>query len=96
MIFGMKVQTPESVMTTSFIFLMPLTYASNLFVELGTMPDWLQAVVQHSPVTYLASASSSLLHGEAAGPAILGVVVYSAVLTLIFAAIALRMYHRER
>ena len=31
---GMLVRTPESVMTTSFIFLMPLTFASNIFVEL--------------------------------------------------------------
>ena len=96
MIFGMKVQTPESVMTTSFIFLMPLTFASNIFVELGTMPDWLQAIVRHSPVTYLATASRSLMHGEAAGTAIVGVLAYSAGLTAIFAPIALRMYHRER
>ena len=33
-IFGMKVKTPESVMTTSFVFLMPLTFASNIFVGL--------------------------------------------------------------
>ena len=37
-IFGMKVKTPESVMTTSFVFLMPLTFASNIFVGLETMP----------------------------------------------------------
>jgi ABC-2 type transport system permease protein len=33
--FGMKVKTPESVMTTSFVFLMPLTFASNI---LSTWP----------------------------------------------------------
>ncbi|MDX2086566.1 MAG: hypothetical protein SFX73_01895 [Kofleriaceae bacterium] len=33
----MKVKTPESVMTTSFLFLMPLTFASNIFVGLGAM-----------------------------------------------------------
>ena len=37
-IVGMLVRTPESVMTTSFVFLMPLTFASNIFVELSTMP----------------------------------------------------------
>jgi ABC-2 type transport system permease protein len=40
-IVGMKVKTPESVMTTSFLFLMPLTFASNIFVGLETMPAWL-------------------------------------------------------
>ena len=50
-IVGMLVRTPESVMTTSFVFLMPLTFASNIFVELTTMPGWLQAVVGRNPVT---------------------------------------------
>ncbi|MGC4000756.1 MAG: ABC transporter permease [Anaeromyxobacter sp.] len=50
-IFGMKVKTPESVMTTSFVFLMPLTFASDIFVRLSTMPPWLQAIVRHNPVT---------------------------------------------
>ena len=92
----MKLHTPESVMTTSFVFLMPLTFASNIFVELGTMPQWLQAVVGHNPVTYLATASRALMHGEPAGAAILGVVAYSAAITAVFAPIALKMYHGER
>src|SRR5262249_55617291 len=36
-IVGMLVKTPESVMTTSFVFLMPLTFASDIFVGLSTM-----------------------------------------------------------
>ena len=63
-IFGMKVKTPESVMTTSFVFLMPLTFASNIFVGLETMPSWLQAVVRHNPVTHLTNASRGLMHGQ--------------------------------
>src|SRR5215204_5370507 len=42
-IVGMLVRTPESVMTTSFVFLMPLTFASDIFVGLDTMPGWLRA-----------------------------------------------------
>ena len=40
-IVAMLVRTPESVMTTSFVFLMPLTFASDIFVDLSTMPGWL-------------------------------------------------------
>tara|TARA_Y100001972_G_C7664213_1_gene335433 strand:+ start:292 stop:1005 length:714 start_codon:yes stop_codon:yes gene_type:complete len=96
MIFGMKVHTPESVMTVSFIFLMPLTFASNIFVELSTMPEWIQIAVGYNPVTYLATASRALMHGEPALQAILGVIGYSVGLTLVFAPIALKMYHSER
>jgi len=95
-IFGMKVKTPESVMTTSFVFLMPLTFASNIFVGLETMPPWLQAVVRHNPVTHLTNASRGLMHGKDVGADILWVLVASAVIVLVAAPIALRMYHKER
>ncbi len=95
-IFGMKVKTPESVMTASFVFLMPLTFASNIFVSLATMPPWLQAIVRHNPVTRLANATRALMHGQNTGEDILWVVGTSVAITLVFAPIALRMYHRER
>jgi ABC-2 type transport system permease protein len=95
-IFGMKVKTPESVMTASFVFLMPLTFASNIFVALETMPPWLQAVVRHNPVTRLANASRALMHGRNAAEDVLWVIATSSAITLVFAPLALRMYHRER
>jgi daunorubicin/doxorubicin transport system permease protein len=95
-IVGMLVRTPESVMTTSFIFLMPLTFASDIFVDLSTMPGWLQAVVGRNPVTYLASASRHLMHGEPALADVAWVLVASAVIVLVASPIAMRLYHKER
>lgn len=95
-IFSMKVKTPESVMTTSFLFLMPLTFASNIFVEITTMPSWIQAVVRHNPVTHLTHASRGLMHGTAVGGDILWVLVAAAVITGIAAPVAMRMYYQER
>jgi ABC-2 type transport system permease protein len=95
-IFAMKVKTPESVMTTSFVFLMPLTFASNIFVGLETMPPWLQAIVRHNPVTHLTNASRGLMHGTPAAADVLWVLAASAVIVAISAPIAMHMYHRER
>ena len=95
-IIGMKVRTAESVMTTSFIFLMPLTFASNIFVDLSTMPGWLQAVVGRNPVTYLTNASRALMHGKPAATDVMWVLVASAVIVLIAAPIAMRLYRKER
>jgi ABC-2 type transport system permease protein len=92
----MKVKTPESVMTTSFLFLMPLTFASNIFVEISTMPSWLQAIVRHNPVTHLTHASRGLMHGTPVTADILWVLVAAAVITGIAAPVAMRMYHQER
>jgi ABC-2 type transport system permease protein len=95
-IVGMLVRTPESVMTTSFVFLMPLTFASNIFVQLSTMPAWLQAVVSRNPVTHLANASRGLMHGTPVGSDVLWVLGASVVITAIAAPVAMRMYRRER
>jgi ABC-2 type transport system permease protein len=95
-IVGMLVRTPESVMTTTFIFLMPLTFASDIFVELSTMPGWLQAIVGRNPVTYLASASRGLMHGQPVAAEVAWVLAASAVIVLVAAPIAMRLYRKER
>jgi ABC-2 type transport system permease protein len=95
-IVGMLVRTPESVMTTSFIFLMPLTFASNIFVDLRTMPPLLQAIVSRNPVTHLANASRGLMHGQPVGTEILWVLLASAIIVLIASPVAMRMYRKER
>ena len=95
-IFGMLVKTPESVMTTSFVFLMPLTFASNIFVDPKTMPRWLQAFVRVNPVSHLTSASRGLMHGTDVGADIAWTLVASAVIVGVSAPIAMRMYYKER
>ncbi|MEO8903013.1 MAG: ABC transporter permease [Polyangiaceae bacterium] len=95
-IFGMLVKTPEAVMTTSFLFLMPLTFASNIFVEPKTMPSWLQVFVRFNPVTRLTNASRGLMHGTDVTTDIVWVFAASAVIVGISAPIAMRMYHQER
>jgi ABC-2 type transport system permease protein len=95
-IIGMLVRTPESVMTTSFIFLMPLTFASDIFVDLSTMPGWLQAVVGRNPVTYLASASRGLMHGQAALADVGWVLAASVVIVLLASPVAMGLYRKER
>ena len=95
-IVGMLVKSPESVMTSSFLLLFPLTMASNIFVDPRTMPGWLQTVVAVNPVTHLANASRGLMHGNVAVSNVVWVLVASAAITAVFAPLAMRMYHRER
>jgi ABC-2 type transport system permease protein len=95
-ILGFLVRTPESVMTTSFLFLFPLTFVSNIFVDPATMPGWLQTIVAINPVSHLASASRGLMHSGVALADVVWVLVASAVVTAVFAPIAMRMYYRER
>ncbi len=95
-IVGMVVKSPESVMTSSFLLLFPMTMASNIFVDPRTMPGLLQTVVAVNPVSHLANASRGLMHGDVAAADVAWVLVASAVITAVFAPIAMRMYHKER
>jgi ABC-2 type transport system permease protein len=95
-IVGMLVKSPESVMTSSFLLLFPLTMASNIFVDPRTMPRLLQVLVSVNPVSHLATASRGLMHGDVRMSDVVYVLVATVVITAIFAPIAMRMYHRER
>jgi ABC-2 type transport system permease protein len=95
-VVGMLVQTPESVMTSSFLVLFPLTFVSNIFVDPATMPGWLQTVVRFNPVTHLVTASRGLMHGDVALSNVLWVLVASAAIVAVFAPLSLRLYWRER
>lgn len=95
-IIGMKVKTPESVMTTSFVFLMPLTFASDIFVRLETMPGWLQMIVGNNPVTHLAAASRAFMQAQPMGDHLWWTLGWTAGILLVFAPIAMALYRKER
>jgi ABC-2 type transport system permease protein len=95
-VVGMMVKTPESVMTSSFLVLFPMTFASNIFVDPATMPDWLETAVGLNPVTHLVDASRGFMHGGVEMGDVLWVLAASAVLVAVFAPLSLRMYRKER
>jgi daunorubicin/doxorubicin transport system permease protein len=94
--FGLKLQTPESVMQLSMTVLFPVTFASNVFVDPDTMPGWVQAFVNNNPITHLSTAARGLMHGAVDGGAILWVLVWSAALLATFAPLTMRLYRTER
>lgn len=93
---GLKLQTPEAVMQASMTVLFPLTFASNVFVDLRTMPGWVQAFVKVNPVTHLTDATRGLMHGAVDGSAIGWVLLWSVGLVLVFGPLTMRLYSAER
>jgi ABC-2 type transport system permease protein len=93
---GLKLPTPDAVMQTSMTVLFPLTFASDVFVDTGTMPGWVQAFVKVNPVTHLASAARGLMHGSIDAGDIGWVLVWSAGLVVVFAPLTMRLYNAER
>lgn len=93
---GLLMRTPGTVMTVSWIVLMPLTFVSNVFVDPETMPDLLQSLVNINPVSYLVTAIRALMDGTAGWSVIVPALVPPALVTAIFAPLAMRLYHRPR
>ncbi len=88
------VPTPESVMQMAMTVLFPLTFASNVFVDPETMPGWVQAFVNVNPISHLATASRSFMHGDVDAGAVGWVLLWSAVLLAIFAPLTMRQYNK--
>ena len=90
-VVGLKVQKPDTVLQVSMTVLFPLTFASNVFVAVDTMPGWVQAFVRVNPVTHLTTASRGLMHGLPVGTEVGWVLLWSAGLVLVFAPVTMRL-----
>ena len=56
---ALTVRGAEAAQSAGFVVLFPLVFASSVFVPVSTMPDWLQAFAEASPVTLTANAARS-------------------------------------
>ena len=92
---AMVVREPRSVQGLSATIMLPLTFASSVFVPTATMPGWLQAFASVNPVSRTADAVRALLDGTPAGSASVLSLVVSAVVVVIFAPLAVALYRRR-
>ncbi len=53
---GLKVRDAEVVQTAGFVFVFPLVFASSAFVQVQSMPGWLQAFANNQPFTQFVNA----------------------------------------
>jgi ABC transporter DrrB family efflux protein len=98
---GLVVRTPEAVQAASFMGAFPLAFTSSVFVPTQTMPGWLQAFAAHQPVTVVTNALRGLILGQGALPQgqtvtgqVLLALAWSALLTAVFAPLAVHLYRR--
>jgi ABC transporter DrrB family efflux protein len=54
---ALTVRGAEAAQSAGFVVIFPLVFASSVFVPVSTMPDWLQAFAEVSPVTLTADAA---------------------------------------
>jgi ABC-2 type transport system permease protein len=75
---------------------MPLSFASNVFVQPRTMPGWLQAFVKVNPISHVAGAARDLMNGTGGtGAPVAWSLIATAAITLVFAPLALFLYSKQ-
>jgi ABC-2 type transport system permease protein/oleandomycin transport system permease protein len=94
-LIGLSVRNAEAANTAGFIWLFPLTFASNAFVPLGALPDWLEAVTRYSPVTVTVAALRGLFLGAGAvATPVTQSLAWSLGITAVCAPLAIARYRR--
>jgi ABC-2 type transport system permease protein len=93
--FGVIARTASSVQGISMLALFPLTFLSNAFVPVDTMPNWLQWFVKLNPLSHLITAVRDLVNNGNAGWDCAVSLIGAAAIVAIFAPITVRAYMRR-
>ncbi|MBN8883802.1 MAG: ABC transporter permease [Salana multivorans] len=92
---GTIARSATSVQGISMVILFPLTFLSNAFVPVESLPHWLAAFVRVNPVSHIVTAVRDLANSFTVGPAVVWALVGCAVVIGIFAPLAVRSYSRK-
>jgi ABC transporter DrrB family efflux protein len=92
---GVTAKSPEAVNTWGFLIILPLTFASSVFVPTDHMPGWLQAFAKVNPITQIVDATRGLMLGGPVAKPVLGSLAWIAVITAVFAPLAIHRYRRR-
>jgi oleandomycin transport system permease protein len=92
---GVLAENPEKVQIFGFTVTFPLTFTSNVFVPLETMPGWLQAWAKVNPVTILADAVRGLMQGGPVWTPVWQSLAWAVAITVVFAPLAVYRFKRR-
>jgi ABC transporter DrrB family efflux protein len=101
---GSLMRTVEALNGVMFTVLFPITFLANTFAPTEPMPHWLRVIAEWNPVSSLAQAMRELWGNGPAAPQsaqlplhhpVLATIIWSLLLTAVFAPVALRAYARR-
>lgn len=93
--FGVIARTASSVQGISLIVLFPLTFLSNAFVPVNTLPGWLQVFVKVNPISHLISAVRLLANSGTIGNDFWLTLLGAVAVVMIFAPLTVQAYMRK-
>jgi oleandomycin transport system permease protein len=92
---GIVAKDPEQVQIFGYTALFPITFVSNVFVPVETMPGWLQTIVEANPVSILADATRGLMVGGPVAEPVVGSLIWAAAIVAVFAPLSMWAFRRR-
>jgi ABC-2 type transport system permease protein len=92
---GLLMRAPNAVSSAGSMALFPLVFLSNVFVEPETLPGWLEAFVDVSPISHLVTAARGLMDGTVPGLELTVSLGTAALLTAVCAPLTTYLYGRK-
>ncbi|MEU1517405.1 ABC transporter permease [Streptomyces sp. NPDC005811] len=101
-LIGLTVRTPEAATSGGLIWLFPVTFISNAFVDSSQMASWLQPIAEWNPFSATVQACRKLFGDPGVSPSdawpmahpVWASIIYSIVIVAIFRTLAVRKYRR--
>ncbi|WP_072804477.1 ABC transporter permease [Rhodococcoides yunnanense] len=94
-LMGVLMNKASSVQGISMMILFPLTFLSNAFVPVDTMPGWLQSFVNVNPVSHLVTAVRELANNGHVGIHVLWSILGAVIVVAVVAPLTVKAYMRK-
>ncbi|WP_331736854.1 ABC transporter permease [Streptomyces sp. NBC_00211] len=92
---GMLIKNPASVHGLMTILILPLTFASNVFIPRDGMAGWLRAWSDVNPVSLVAESVRGLLNGGPVAGSLLATLAWMAGVIAVFFPLAMHAYRKS-
>jgi len=91
---ALTVRGAEAAQSVGFVAIFPLVFASSVFVPVASMPDWLQAFAEISPVTLTADAARGFALGASTADSLPGALAWIGGILAVFIPLCVWRYRR--
>ncbi|MFG2330302.1 ABC transporter permease [Streptomyces sp. NPDC048604] len=99
-LIGLSVRTPEAATSGGLIWLFPVTFISNAFVDSSQMPSWLQPIAEWNPFSATVQACRELFGNPGVSPSdawpmqypVWASLIWSFLIIVVFRTLSVRKY----
>ncbi|UUI03555.1 ABC transporter permease [Oceanobacillus jeddahense] len=94
-LLALVLKTEKSLIMVSTIFIVPFTFVSNVFVDPGTLPSWLQGFVDMNPISIVVNAIRDSMNGIVTMAQIGGGFLVSIIIAAVFVPLTIHLYQHK-